>query len=345
MKTADLPEGMARSDVKIYAETLLESFSPLPLDLLRWGYSADSSQIFIFAAPADRIAKSQKISELMQTSNLATCFAACVFGLDLGEGWSLVKRRAGEYCEYLAVLTEGKKWREVCAVSIPAEYGDSEAEKKFAKMGVPQNISNVWEFSLSEGSVFKPAVASVKSGEVEISQKTCGKIFLSSADVRDGATLKAAKKAVFFDRFSRVSAVLAVAFFAVLLFWKVSLMFQSSKAGKLGGEFDALNPQAQLVKNMMDEAIFLQSLNSKKIENVMMLARINKYRPEGVSFAKSVAKTPNSIEVKGKAQSVMLATQFERQLRQSEIFKNVKLAISGSGSGGTSWTLNAEFKD
>lgn len=89
----------------------------------------------------------------------------------------------------------------------------------------------------------------------------------------------------------------------------------------------------------------MQSLNSKKIENVMMIARINKYRPEGVSFAKSVAKSPNSIEIRGKAQSVMLATQFERRLRQSEIFKNIKLAMSGSGSGGTSWTLNAEFKD
>lgn len=345
MKAADLPEGMAQSDVKTYAETLLEAFSPLPLDLLRWGYAVSSSQILIFASPADRIAKFQKISELMQASSLATCFAACVFGFDLGDGWSIVKRGAGECCEYLAVLSEGGKWREVCAVSVPSEGGDSEAERKFEKMGVPQNVSRIWEFSLKEGSDFKPASVSIKSGEVEFSRKIRGKSFSDSADVRDGAALKAAKKEIFFDKFSRFSAVLAIAFFAVLLFWKVSLAFQSSRADKLSGEFDALNPQAQLVKDMIDEAVFLRSLNSKKIENVMMLARINKCRPEGVSFAKSVAKSPNSIEVKGKAQSVMLATQFERQLRQSGFFKDVKLAISGSGSSGTSWTLNAEFKD
>lgn len=345
MKTADLPDGIAASEVKTYAETLLESFSPLPLDLLRWGYVVGSSQLFIFAAPADRIAKSQKIPELMQTSNLATCFAAFVFGFDLGEGWSLVKRNAGEFCEYLAVFSENKKWREVYALSLPMQDSDDDAKNKFEKMGVPRDVSMVWEFCLFKNSVFKPAVALLRGGGVEMSKKACDAKFMSSADVRDGATLKAAKKAVFFDRASCALAVLGVFFFAILLFWKISLLFQSSSENRLNQEFELLSPQADLVKNMMDEAIFLQSLNSKKIENVMMIARINKYRPEGVSFAKSVAKSPNSIEIRGKAQSVMLATQFERRLRQSEIFKNIKLAMSGSGSGGTSWTLNAEFKD
>lgn len=345
MKTADLPEGIAQADVKVYAETLLESFSPLGLDLLRWGYVTSSSQIFIFAAPADRLQKSQRTAELMDSSDFVTCFASCIFGLDLGDGWSLVKRDAGELCEYLAVLCKDKKWCEVYAVSTLANEGDAEAIKKFAKMGVTENFERVLDFSEKLGSMFKPSFALLNGENFALSQKIGGLKFLSTADVRDSLTLKIAKKNILFERASWGLVVLASVFFVILLFWKLSLILQGSEAKRLDENFVELAPQAMLVKNMMDEAIFLQSLNSKKIENVMMLAKINKYRPEGISFAKSVTKSPNVIEIKGKAQSVMVATQFERQLRQSEIFKNVKLTMSGSGSGGTSWTLNAEFKD
>ncbi len=345
MKTADLPEGIAQSDIKVYAETLLESFSPLGLDLLRWAYVVSDKQILIFAAPADRLAKSQKIAELMQTSNLATCFVACIFGADLGDGWSLIRREAGEYCEYLAVLIKDKKWCEVYAVSLQPDEKQELAIKKFSKMGVKEDFTRTLDFIEVVGSFFKPAQVILQGENFSLTQKVGGVNYLPIADVRDSLSLKEAKKNILFEKLTWSLALLSAIVFVVLVFWRISLFVQKAEESRLDSKFIELAPQAQIVKDIMDEAIFLQSLNSKKIENVLMLAKINQYRPEGISFAKSVTKAPKAIEVKGKAQSVVMATQFERQLRTSGIFKDVKLTMSGSGSGGTSWTLNAEFKE
>lgn len=344
LKIADLPGGMAQSEIGVWAETTLESFSPLALDLLRWGYCADSGQALIFAASAERLAKNQKNAAAMGSARVATCFAAFVFGMDLGEGWSLLKRECGDFCEYLAVKIEGGKWREICAASLPCGGGDEAAVAKFAKMGVSGKIERVLDFSFEAGNPFKPAEVLLEGGGASITRKIKGFKFYSAADVRDSVSLKSARKAIFAGKAALALAVLACAFFAALVFWKISLLFQASRLNALQAEAGALSPQAELVMNMMDEAAFLRALHAKKVENVMMLAKINKCRPEGVSFSKSASRSPNSIEIKGKAQSVMLATQFERALKASEDFKNVKLAISGSGSGGTSWTLNADFK-
>ena len=346
LKIADLPEGVDKAGLRVYAETVLESFSPLALDLLRWGYCEGSSQILIFAAAADRLAKFPKFSAEMEKAEFATCLAAFVFGMDLGVGWSLIRRESGDYCEWLAVLSEGEKWKEVYALRLESGCGSDEVQRKFAKMGAGAagKFDRGFDFSLEKTSILKPLTAVVEGGGIVASKKADGAKFRAAADVRDSVMLKAAKKAIFFGKALIWLSGLAAAFCAFLFFWEISLLFRGSSLKNLEAKYAGLSPRAEYVKNMMDEAAFLNSLNSKKIDHVSMLAAINKYRPESVSFNKSSSKAPGAIEIKGKAQSVAAATQFERALKSGGEFKNVKLAISGSGSGGTSWTLNADFK-
>lgn len=344
-KIDDLPAGLGESDLRAYASTIAENSSPLQLDVLRWGFCAGNGRIMIFASSAQRLAKNKKLERLMKIAPRALPFAATLWGAEFPDGWSVVSRD-GELgnVEYAAINSKSGKWLDVFSVSKKSGVSEETALENLRRLSGMDKDFKMYRFGLEKTGLGKfKFFARAKDGN-EVSVTRGGFKFFSRADVRDPVSLRAAYKTIFNARLALSLFVTAVAFAAILALWNLSFFLQNSANSKLETSLGAIKPEAQKISEMGSEALFLNSLTSAQMNNLLMIAKINKSRPDGISFLKSSASSNKNIEIRGRSSSVALIKDFEKSLKLRPDIKSAVVQSSGSTAGGTSWTLNVEFK-
>lgn len=345
-KVDDLPSGLNESDLRSYAQTLVESNSPLPLDLLRWGFCASEGKILIFASAADVLLRNKKLLQLMSIAPRALPFAALLWGIKFKDGWNLVARRLDSgVVEYAAVRVLNGKWCDVFALTKKADVSESDALKKLCALSGIKSFDGVYNFSLAKKGFGKFEVSALSEGSGALSVVHGGFKFFARADVRDPVSLRAAYKNVFNSRLALGLFAGALVMVCALILWNLSFLYQKSVIAELQANFDTLAPESQRVSQMGNEVLFLKDISSKQLNNILMLAKINKSRPDGISFSKSSVLSPKDIEIRGRSSSIALIKDFEKALKGRSDIKEAKMQTSGATAGGTSWTLNVKFKE
>lgn len=345
-KVEDLPSGLGEADLRSYAQTLVENNSPLPIDLLRWGFCASEGKILIFAAAADRLLKNKKLTQLMGMAPRALPFVAMLWGAKFKDGWSVVSRSVDSgVVEYAAIKVEGGKWVDVFALTKHAEVSADAALQMLARLAGVETFDFSYKFSLKKLRFAKYEVFAKSEGGGALSVSHGGFKFFSRADVRDPVSLRSAYKTIFNNRLAISLFVGACAMACALLLWNLTFLYQNSVVSGLRTSLGEIAPEAAKVSQMGGEVLFLRNISSKQMNNILLLAKINRSRPDGISFSKSSATPPKNIEIRGRSSSVALIKDFEQALKSRPDVKSVTMQSSGATAGGTSWTLNVEFKD
>lgn len=340
------PDGLSDSDLKAYALTLLESVSPFSEELLKWGYVENKSrgECIVYGACTDRLLALRRTVSYMDVAEHCLPFCAMLFALNLPNGVNVFKRQErNSKNEFVAVNVENGKWKDVFAVQFSNDLDDESALKKLSELFEIGETPKLYECSFSK-NLFGAITVSAKSGIDVLTAKCVGKKFFENADVRDLSLVTKANSEALKNRLCAVSIYAAFAVIALLAVWNISFAFQKAKLSSLKKEYEVLESESKSVAKIRDDALFINSLLSKKMNNTMMLARLNKNRPQGVLFLKSTATSPTTMEIRGNAQSVSQINSFERALNSSGDFKSVKFKTSGVSSAGAVWTLNVEFK-
>ena len=345
-KVEDLPSGLGEADLRSYAQTLVENNSPLPIDLLRWGFCASGGKILIFAAAADRLLKNKKLTQLMGMAPRALPFVAMLWDAKFKDGWNVVSRNVDSgVVEYAAIKVKDGKWADVFALTKRAEVSSEEALKMLARLAGAEAFDFSYKFSLKKLRFAKYEVFAKAEGGGSVSVGHGGFKFFSRADVRDPVSLRSAYKTIFNNRLAISLFAGACAAVCILLLWNVTFLYQNSVVSGLRSSLDEIAPEAAKVSQMGSEVLFLKGISSRQMNNVLLLAKINRSRPDGISFSKSSATSPKNIEIRGRSSSVALIMDFEKALKSRPDVKVVTMQSSGATAGGTSWTLNVEFKD
>lgn len=345
-KVEDMPPGLSEGDLRSYAQTLVESNSPLPIDLLRWGFCASEGKILIFASAADVLLRNKKLLQPMVIAPRVIPFAALLWGMKFKDGWNLAARRIdSEIVEYAAIKVSNGKWIDVFALTKKADSSEKAALDKLCKLAGIDSFDYRYDFSIDKRGLLNFEIILLSDSGEKLCITHGGFKFFARADVRDPVSLRAAYKNVFKNRLALASFVCALVFLVALVFWNLSFLYRKSEISSLSSTFEKLRPESELVQQMGGEVLFLRDISSKQLNNMLLLAKVNRSRPEGINFSKSAVSGPRNIEVKGRSSSVALIKDFEKALKNRADVKEVNMQTSGATAGGTSWTLNVEFKE
>lgn len=344
VKAEEAPSGLSEADLRSYARTVLESFSPVPADGLQWGFCVSGGKILIFAASHERLAKCAGGARLMESAPLAVPFAALVWGLPLPDGWSVIRRVSRETAEYMAVDVSGGAWRDAFALSRPKSAPEGGVLAEIAGLSGCPAEAPVWDFSC-EPLMFGRFEARISGENSSLFHRVGGAKFCDRADVRGERAVKAARAAAAKARALAASWCVAGAAALALAAWSVSMLFQGAEVSRLERRMADIQDDFDYVSKISADSAFLHSIISKKTSNTLMIARVNRFRPEGVTFTKTSVNSPKAIEIRGKAKSVNEVSAFEKALKAAPGVAGVKVSLSGATSSGNSWTMNVEFKD
>lgn len=345
-KVEDLPAGLNESDLRLYVQTLVENISPLPIDVLRWGFCVSDSKIFIFAASADRFIKNKKLSQLMSIAPRVLPFVAMLWGMKFKDGWNLVWREADSgVVEYAAIKIKDGKWLDVFAISKKQDVSKEQVLENLYKLAGISSFDYQYKFDVQKSRFGKYKVFALaeKSEPLVLNQGSFK--FFSRADIRDNVSLRNAYKNIINRRLALSLFVGAVVMILILGVWNLSFLYQKNSISNLQESLDKISPEAQKVSQMGSEVLFLKDISSKQMNNILLIAKINRSRPDGITFSKSLVSASKVVEIRGRSSSVSLIKDFEKALKARSDVKLVTMQSSGATAGGTSWTLNVEFKD
>ncbi len=339
------PVGLSEKDIFSFAQMQLESFSPLPIEVLRWGYCVSEKQIMIFAASADRLSRMKSVSKNFDCAEYVFPFMALLWKQKLEDGWSIFKCSLNDGSfDYLAVKVENGIWLKVFAVSLDSESSDANAIEKLSILAsekILTDISNV-EFL---GVKFSKIFFKINSKGKETKCFASGRKFLLNADIRDKFVLSKIRRKIFYDKFLNYFLLAGICLFVICLLWRMSFFYQNSKFEDAQEALNTIKPEADKVMAMSADANFLTDINSKKMHNTLTLAKVNNLRPDGISFIKTISSGTKKLEIRGKAQSLTLLNKFEENLKAQSFVKSVQKKITQNQSEGALWTINLELKD
>ena len=345
VRTLERPKGVSDKDVGSFAQTQLEASSPLPTEVLRWGLCANSERIVYFAASADRLSRWKWTSKAFEEAEYAFPMSALLWLCPMRDGWNVFKRALDKSTfEYFAIKVSDSNWVNTVACSQPLESSDALALEKLSIVASEKISENVALFD-ARFARFGKIEIKITNGAEASSVSVGNPKFFERADVRDPLTLKAAKRKIFNRKLGAFLLRGAACVFAICLAWQASFFWQNSRQSALDTKLLELEPDAKKVLLLSADAAFLDGLNTKKMYNMMMLARINALRPEGISYSKTLASGARKMELRGKAQSVSVLNKFEAALKSADFVKSVEKKISTSQKDGSVWTMNLELKD
>jgi Tfp pilus assembly protein PilN len=345
VKIEERPAGLSDKDIGSFAETQLEAFSPLPVDVLRWGVCAGERRIMYYAASADRLSRWKWVAPALEDARAAFPIAPLLWRCKLDDGWNVFRRRLDEAStEYAAVKVADGEWKNFVACSQFSDLPVAHAVEKLSLLASEKIAAAVWDFS-AKFSRFDKLVVTISKDSVVREFNAGGAKFLASADIRDSVSLRNTQRKILYAKAGSMLLNAAAIVLAGCILWQLSFLWQNSRQDALDRRLELIQPDAKAVMLLSADAAFLDGINSKKMHNVMMLARINALRPDGVAYAKTVATGSKSIERRGKAQTLAVLNNFETALKSAAFIKNVEKKVSSSQKEGSAWTMNIEFKD
>lgn len=155
-----------------------------------------------------------------------------------------------------------------------------------------------------------------------------------NADIRDAKTLSRERKTRGQIKICKRITSLCGFFAVALAIVQIFLWIFEHKTQALVAREEAQRPIAQTIRNQAKLIADISKIQENKLQTMRTVAALNASRPNGVGItAFSGNGTAGTITVAGSAENIALANEFEKQLRNSALFKNISFSANMTASG------------